>query len=141
MAGKRSPFLSFYLLQKAGRRTTLGPTGPMQNVSYTRLAILIALFIFFIELPIFIGVERFCFHNYDLGIYAQAIRHLSWDDWNPWLTGRQINIFNDHFESILWVLAPVAKFFRPDRVAVFGELVMVLCSLAPIVYLEKRGMT
>jgi uncharacterized membrane protein len=113
----------------------------MQSSSYVRLAVLVALFTFFIELPVFIGVERFCYNNYDLGIYSQAIRYLSWGDWNPWLSGRQINIFNDHFEPILWVLAPFAKVFRPDRVAVFGEALLILFSLAPLVYLEKRGIT
>lgn len=45
-----------------------------------------------------------CFNGYDFGIYTQAAFHLSkFSDLNPFVTIRGIEIFNDHFDPILFI--------------------------------------
>jgi hypothetical protein len=78
-------------------------------------------------------------HAFDLGIYSQAVYRLSWSDPNPWLTVRQIKIFNDHFEPILCVAAPWAKLIEPALAGVLVELLFVLASPLSVIWLWKRG--
>ena len=96
-----------------------------------------ALFFFFMSLPVILGVGRFCHHNYDLGIFSQALNDLSLSNWNPWITGRQVHIFNDHVHPILFTLALPAKIFRPDYVAVFGELFYITAAFF-LLYMAER---
>ncbi len=79
------------------------------------------------------------FSNYDLGIYSQALYLLSWHDPNPWLTVRNINVFNDHFDPILWVAAPLAKVFEPAYAGALFEMAAVLASPTAVVWLWRRG--
>ena len=78
------------------------------------------------------------YHNYDLGIYGQAIYRLSPSDPNPWLTVRETRIFNDHFDPILWVAAPVAKVIEPVLAGALVELLFVLASPLAVVWLWKQ---
>ena len=78
-------------------------------------------------------------HAFDLGLYSQAVYRLSWSDPNPWLTIRQSNIFNDHFEPILWVAAPLARLIDPALAGALVELLFVLASPLSVIWLWKRG--
>ncbi len=57
-------------------------------------------------LPLLLNIEAItynCFNAWDFTIYQQAIYDiLTLKEWNPYLTIRSINIFNDHFEPILY---------------------------------------
>src|SRR4051812_36176817 len=54
-------------------------------------------------LPVIAGSLRRCYHYYDLGLYAQALAKLGPHHWNPWLPARQVRVFNDHADPILWL--------------------------------------
>jgi uncharacterized membrane protein len=88
---------------------------------------------------IFIRISIDSFSNYDLGIYSQAIYRLSWNELNPWLSVRAINLFNDHFEPILLIAAPLAKLIEPAYAGAIVELVAVVLSPTAVVWLWKRG--
>ncbi|MGE3973981.1 MAG: hypothetical protein AB7F59_05590 [Bdellovibrionales bacterium] len=55
--------------------------------------------------------SHFCQHTYDLGIFLEAFKKLSFADWNPYISTRQITILQDHWEPILVLLSPLARFF------------------------------
>lgn len=53
-----------------------------------------------------------CFNGYDLGIYGQAILKLSlFEDFNPFVSIRGINIFNDHFDPVIFIPAIFISLF------------------------------
>jgi hypothetical protein len=77
---------------------------------------------------------------FDLGLYSQAVYRLSWSDPNPWLTIRQCGIFNDHFEPILCIAAPLAKLIEPAFAGPLIELLFVLASPLSVIWLWRRGL-
>lgn len=85
-------------------------------------------FALLVELPIWLNWSRYCFNNWDLGIYAQALARLSWADPNPWLSVREVKIFNDHFDPILFLIAPLAKWLDPALVALAADSLFVLAG-------------
>ncbi|HEY1088916.1 MAG TPA: hypothetical protein VGE37_14530, partial [Archangium sp.] len=71
--------------------------------------------------PIWLRASAFGFSNYDLGIYSQALARLAIDPPNPWLSGRQIHVFNDHFDPILFLVAPFTRLFPAAQVGLAME--------------------
>lgn len=53
-----------------------------------------------------IAVLNNCLSSYDLGLYYQALVNMADGQTNPYLTIRTLNIFNDHFEPILFLAVP-----------------------------------
>ena len=76
-----------------------------------------ALFITASLLPLLLNIKSItynCYNAVDFSIYQQAVYDiLTLKEWNPYLTIRNINIFNDHFDPILYL----AVLFT----AVFGQ--------------------
>ena len=65
--------------------------------------------ILFSGLIIFVNIKGIllnCFHATDFGIYQQAIYDIAYNlDPNPFVSVRNIKIFNDHFDPIIfWLL-------------------------------------
>lgn len=90
-------------------------------------------FVLLIWIPVENAHAAFCFNNYDLGIYGQALTLLSLENLNPFLSTRDIRIFNDHFDPILFFIAPLTKLLEPSLLAIRVEMVcIVLASFAPI---------
>ena len=89
--------------------------------------------------PIWLQSLHGCFSHYDLGIYTQALARLSLDDPNPWLSARQIRIFNDHFDPILWLARPLVEVMSPMWAALVAEALIVLLSAVPLLWLHVRG--
>lgn len=83
---------------------------------------------FLVSLPVLLNWSRFCFNNYDLGIYAQALSKLGASDLNPWLTVRSIRVFNDHFDPILLIFSPIARWIEPSLAAIWIEIGFVLAA-------------
>ena len=53
------------------------------------------------------GILNNCFHATDFGIYQQAIYEIAnFNGLNPYLTIRNINIFNDHFDPVIIFAVP-----------------------------------
>jgi len=95
--------------------------------------ILVAVFIGIVWYPVESAWLDFCFNNFDLGIYAQAIQLLSIFDLNPWLSTRDLNLFNDHFDPILFLFAPLRNLAPPALVAIRVEMAaLCIAAMAPI---------
>ncbi|RKH52978.1 DUF2079 domain-containing protein [Corallococcus sp. AB050B] len=88
--------------------------------------------------PMWAKNARYCFWHYDMGIYTQALARLSFQDPNPWLSARQVFIFNDHFDPVLWLARPLVTGLSPSQAAVVAECLAVLLSTAPILWLHHR---
>lgn len=89
--------------------------------------------------PVWSKVGRHCYHAYDLGIYAQAIEGLARGEWNPRISIHGMRIFNDHFDPVLFLAAPLARWFRAAYVAVGFDLGCALLSALPLFWLGWRG--
>jgi len=95
--------------------------------------ILIAVFVGIVWYPVESAWLDFCFNNFDLGIYAQAIQLLSIGDLNPWLSTRDLNLFNDHFDPILFLFSPFRIIAPAALVAIRVEMAgLCIAALAPI---------
>ena len=98
-----------------------------------------ALFICMVWLPVERAHLDFCFNNYDLGIYAQALSKLSLTNRNPFLSTRGIRLFNDHFDPILFLFVPFKELIRPELLAIRIEMASILlASLAPLWLWRRR---
>ncbi|NTX40046.1 DUF2079 domain-containing protein [Myxococcus sp. CA033] len=94
----------------------------------------------FVVAPVWIQAAHACFSHFDLGIYTQALARMSLAEPNPWLTGRQVYIFNDHFDPILWVVRPLVEVLPPMWASLVGEALFVLLAVAPLLWLQARGL-
>lgn len=94
----------------------------------------------FVVVPVWLQAAQVCFPNFDLGIYSQAVARLSLAEPNPWISARQVFIFNDHFDPILWVAHPLARIIPPMWAALVVEALFVLLTVAPLLWLHLKGL-
>ncbi|RKG95666.1 DUF2079 domain-containing protein [Corallococcus sp. CA053C] len=90
--------------------------------------------------PVWLQAARSCFSTYDLGIYSQALARLSFRDPNPWLSARQVHIFADHFDPVLWLARPLRELMPAMWAGLVAEAAFILLSIAPLVWLHARGL-
>jgi hypothetical protein len=102
--------------------------------------LLFAVFIFLVWMPVEAAWQSFCFNNYDLGIYSQAIKLLSFSDSNPWLSTRDVFLFNDHFDPILFLLVPLKGLLPPGLLAIRMEMLALLAAACSPLWLWKKGL-
>ncbi len=67
----------------------------------------------------------------DFGIYHQALLELSQFEYlNPYITVRDVLIFNDHFDPVILLIAPLTRFFNYSPVfSYFIEISFVLGTM------------
>lgn len=90
-------------------------------------------------LPTWLRAHHYAFSNYDFGIYSQALARLALDPPNPWLSGRQIHLFNDHLDPILFVVAPFTRWFPAANVGLVMEGLCAVLTLLPLGWLQYEG--
>ena len=88
--------------------------------------------------PIWIKTALHGFHNYDLGIFAQALHSIRPDNLNPFLPALNIPLFNDHFDPILILFAPLAHLFEPAYAALMIEHVLILLCPLPLLFMVRK---
>lgn len=103
------------------------------------LAALLAVHALVAVAPTWVRAARACFAYYDLGIYTQGLARLSWAEPNPWLSGLQRHLFNDHFDPVVWLARPLTLVLAPPWAALVAEALFVLLSAAPLAWLVRRG--
>lgn len=82
-----------------------------------------------------------CIHASDFAIYQQAIFDIAAGiSFNPYLSIRDLNIFNDHFDPILILAAPFARVFnyRPESLIIFEFL--WFAALLSFAWLKSKSM-
>jgi uncharacterized membrane protein len=92
-----------------------------------------------VSVPTWLRARGFGFSNYDFGIYSQALARLALDPPNPWLSGRQLFLFNDHFDPILFLAAPFARLFPAAQVGLVMEALCAVLALLPLAWLAREG--
>ena len=97
----------------------------------------LALFWLVVVMAVALAARAYCYHHEDLGIYTQALAQLSWHDLNPFLSGRQLRVFNDHVDPILVLGAPLAHVMPPWRAALLVEAIFVSAAAVPLVWLAR----
>jgi len=88
----------------------------------------ILLLIAVVLIPVWLKAADALYHNYDLGIFAQALHRFSFADPNPFLGALNLRVFNDHFDPIFIPFAPLAHLLPPDFAALLTEHVLVLLA-------------
>ncbi|MFB1485062.1 DUF2079 domain-containing protein [Corallococcus sp. RDP092CA] len=101
---------------------------------------LVLLWLGVVVAPVWLQAARLCFASYDLGIYTQALARLSFQEPNPWLSVRQVHVFADHFDPVLWLARPLVAVLPAKWAGLVAEAAFVLLSLAPLVWLQARGL-
>lgn len=86
--------------------------------------------------PVMRAARSHCYHHEDLGIYGQALAHISFHDLNPYLSGRQLRIFNDHFDPILLLAAPLIPTNATPANLVLVEFIFLCLAIAPLAWLS-----
>lgn len=76
-----------------------------------------------------VALFHFRFFNSDLGIYSQAINNLSIFNLNPYLSVRDIKIFNDHFDPIIFMGTTLNSFFQSHHIAFYLEYFFIFLGL------------
>jgi hypothetical protein len=92
-----------------------------------------------ISVPTWLRAHHFGFSNYDFGIYSQGLARLALDPPNPWLSGRQIFLFNDHFDPILFLGVPFARVFPAASVGLIIEATCGVLALGALWWLAANG--
>lgn len=117
------------------------PASParIRGVSLVALVVACAAFWGLVVTPVWIRVAQYCYAHYDLGIYTQALARLSLSEPNPWLTGRQLFIFNDHFDPVLFLALPLGTVLAQPWPGLVAEALWVFLSGAPLLGLYARG--
>jgi hypothetical protein len=88
---------------------------------------------------VWLRAAHHCFNNYDLGIYSQGLANLSLATPNPWLSGRQIHLFADHFDPILAVAKPLVPLLGVPWAGLFTEALFVAAACLPLLWLGLKG--
>ncbi len=104
-------------------------------------SILIPVVIFIVLVPIDVIFQHLAFRSsgWDLGIYHQALSQLSrFDSLNPFVSVHQQHIFNDHFDPILLIVAPLFNLWNSAILLIVIDLAMTLIGLVPILLLLEK---
>lgn len=99
----------------------------------------ILIFLFSFIIPVLIRYKHYCYNNWDLGIYSQAISLLEISNLNPKLSVLPFRIFNDHFDPIIIFPAIFAKFFDPPLVLIFTEFIFIILSSICLLYIYQKN--
>ncbi len=76
---------------------------------------------------------------YDLGIYSEALSRIHAGDWNPSIPGRNIFIFNDHFDPVLIPVSFFTRWISPPVLGMISEYLVLLLCWFPLNRLVKAG--
>ncbi len=82
-----------------------------------------------------------CGSYYDLGIYTEALRYLDLSHLNPFIPGRNIHIFNDHFDPILIPISFFKALLHPTFLGMLVDFIAIAACWWPIRMLRDSGKT
>lgn len=91
--------------------------------------------------PIEILFRHFSFQTsgWDLGIYHQALSALSrFDDLNPYISMRMVYVFQDHFDIILLLIAPLIKVWNTAVTLIVLDQFFTFLGLLPILLITEK---
>jgi len=104
-------------------------------------ATLIPVAIFVLVVPVEVVFQHLSFRSsgWDLGIYHQALSLLSrFDSLNPFVTIHQQFIFNDHFDPVILLFAPLFRIWNSAILVILIDMIMTLLGLVAILRLAEQ---
>lgn len=105
-----------------------------KKTTYLILASCLILFVTLVAHNI-VGILHNCFHATDFGIYQQAIYEIAqFGNLNPFLTIRNINIFNDHFDPVIFLAVPFVWIFQYHAISLILFELFVLAFFLYLVW-------
>ncbi|EQC43317.1 hypothetical protein [Bacteriovorax sp. Seq25_V] len=113
-----------------------------KNFNYSIIALcVIAIFSLLLATNIK-GLEYSCFNLLDYGVYHQALVEITSNfQLNPFLTGRGINIFNDHFDPIIFLASPLYLLLNNHLYSgVIFESLILFCTLHILWKYSDKGL-
>jgi len=86
------------------------------------------------------GIYYNCFHAIDFGIYQQALYELAHSgSLNPYMTIRDLNVFNDHFQPILFLTIPYIWLTGSSPFAlIFWEWAWFVVALIAVIFFKRK---
>ncbi len=104
------------------------------------LAILVPLFVLLVPVDTIFRHLSFRTSAWDLGIYHQSLSQLSrFKELNPFLWIYQFKTFNDHFDPIKLLVAPLFALWDSAMLMILLDALAALAGLIPVVmWMEKR---
>ena len=89
--------------------------------------------------PVWIKTALHQYHNYDLGIFAQALHAIQLENLNPFIPALNIQLFCDHFDPILILVSPFGKVLEPAYAALLVEHLLILLIPLPVVLAYRHN--
>lgn len=110
-----------------------------QNIKYGLISIVLVLPIIILWNNIQLLLHN-CIGATDFSIYQQAIYQIAENfDLNPFITIRNVKIFNDHFDPIIFILAPIVRLFNyHPSTLIIAEWATFYGLLVYILFFEKN---
>lgn len=102
------------------------------------LAAMLTSFVILVVIPISANVVHAQYPAYDLGLFSQTLLLLQ-DEINPFNTVRGVHAFADHFDPVLFLVAPWVRFFDPALSVTLIEALFVLGGVAVLWLHVRRG--
>jgi uncharacterized membrane protein len=92
----------------------------------------------FCLIPVWINTALHKYHNYDLGIFSQAVYHIGISNLNPFIPALNIPLFSDHFDPILVLVSPAARIMEPAYALLTIEHLFILLTPLPFVLAYRK---
>lgn len=96
------------------------------------------LLILLVLIPVWMLTALHEYHNYDLGIFAQALHKLGLRNLNPFIPALDLPLFSDHFDPILLLFAPLARCMEPAYAALLIEHLLLLLTPLPLLLTYRK---
>jgi predicted membrane protein DUF2079 len=92
-----------------------------------------------LEVGLLRTIQLQCSSYNDLGIYSEALRRITLQDWNPWIPGRGVHIFADHFDPILVPVALLGRSLPAPLLGIGVEFLAIALCWLPLGWLRDAG--
>lgn len=102
------------------------------------LGALLASFVAGVVVPIGANVKHARYPAYDLGLFVQTLLLLG-EEVNPFNTVRGVYVFADHFDPVLFLVAPFARLGDPALTVTLLEAGIVVTGLGVLWWHVRRG--
>ncbi len=106
------------------------------------LSLLVPLFVILVPVEVFFMHRCFKTSAWDLGIYHQSLSRLAeFESLNPFLWVYQFKTFNDHFDPIKILVAPLFRLWDSALMLILLDQIAALVGLIPIILWTESILT
>ena len=107
------------------------------RIAWAILVSIFVIYVFSMSRLSFAKYDSFSFVGYDLGIFTQATWLIS-QGRSPFLSIRGVHLLGDHFSLILYLIAPIFRFFPHPKTLLFMQTLALGAGVFPVFLLAHR---